>query len=58
MNKKVVENMQQLISNALIVKNYTFDLKLDFLPTVIISQAVLIQPEISLFLTALHNIFS
>jgi hypothetical protein len=56
MNKKVVENMQQLISNALIVKkNYTFDLKLDFLPTVIISQAVLIQLEISVFLTALHN---
>jgi hypothetical protein len=42
MDKKVVENMHQLISNALIGKNYTFGLKLDFLPTVIISQAVLI----------------
>jgi hypothetical protein len=35
MDEKVVENMHQLISNALTVKNYPFDQKLDFLSTVI-----------------------
>jgi hypothetical protein len=50
MDEKVVKKMHQLISNAIKVKNYPFDLTLDFLPTVISSQAVLILP-VSVLLT-------